>query len=109
MTSYQRLKDGRITTADDPERGIFYTTCGFWTDDWDKVSTTVVASIPCCPKCGLVGFQTTADEWFTGAKKYEDDNHPNYVEFIIESKEICSGPSFNYERAYQDWFTRLEA
>ena len=86
---FQRLSDGKTTTADDPKRGVWYSagvTCGYWTDDWSKLTTN--GGIPCCPKCRCVGMQTTADDWFSGAEKFQTD-HSRYLEFLEWVKEKC--------------------
>ena len=92
--SYQRLSDGVLTTADDPERGIWFSCgpCGYWTDDWAKVDCGPHL-IPLCPVCRCPGFQITALEWFEHAQRYENDGHPLYMEFLRSIKERCSGPN----------------
>ena len=36
--------------------------CSYWTDNFDDLSETDEASIPCCPYCGMVGYQVELDE-----------------------------------------------
>ncbi len=96
MSDYQRIDNGERTAADDPERGIWYATgkCGYWTDDWSKLTSS--NGIPTCPGCGAPGFQTTAGEWFDGAKEFAKTN-AHYNEFLSQSKEHCvgkAGPGF---------------
>lgn len=58
-SKYQRL-DGTVTTADDPERGVWYSVrCPFWTDEWDTLKL-LGGTLPVCPHCESVGMQATA-------------------------------------------------
>ena len=87
VPSYQRLKDGEPTTADDGERGVWYSaggTCGYWTDDWDKLKTA--GMIPCCPTCGAPGMQITFAKWIDGAKLFEDEGNAWYRKFLRDSE-----------------------
>ncbi len=88
---YQRIDNGNLTTADDPERGVWYGIegCGFWTDDWLSLHALGEWRIPCCPYCGTPGFQTTRREWDEGVKRYTLDGHPDYPEVIAASFEKC--------------------
>ena len=118
---YQLLSSGRSTTADDPERGIWYASnfdrCGYWTDDWTKLKTFgggvklttpngVVDSpgVPGCPNCGCPGMQTTYRSWMRGAESHEKDKgKPHYVAYLKSRKEVCGktwldgGWTDNYE------------
>ena len=80
------------------EQEIWYGFCTYWTDDWDKLSATepvegeaISHGIPCCPECGSVGYQMTAQEWKEGVEKYEADGHTGYATFIEGLKEQCNG------------------
>lgn len=84
---YQRLSDGKATTADDPMRGIWYGICTYWTDDWTKVAS---GAIPCCPKCGSPGFQIEAGQWEAGAQQFAA-THPGYLVVLSDCKERCHG------------------
>lgn len=88
---YQRIHDGAVTTADDPERGIWYSIrCGYWTDDWSKLKA-VGPGIPVCPKCQSPGMQTTAKDRAAGVEQWAKD-HPNYEHEINAKKERCDSP-----------------
>jgi len=102
MRKYRRLDNGLATTADDPKRGIWYASCGFWTDDWNQLAAAT-PGIPICPKCGCPGYQNEAEKWFEGAKQYEDDKHPGYVQFLEELKETCCGRNFSFATYYEKW------
>ena len=95
--------NGEPCEPTDENRGIWYSSsCGYWTDQWDLLITN---PIPCCPKCGCPGYQTTWKEWFDGAKNYEEDNHPWYCKFLLEIKEKCFGKGFSYNEVYQKWLS----
>lgn len=96
---YRRL-DGKSTDVDDLDRGIWYGAgnCTYWTDDWTKVSKKL-SGIPCCPKCGSVGLQTTARDWFGGVARFQRDGNPGYVNFIKQSAEQCMKPL-----GFMEWF-----
>lgn len=88
--SYQHLGTGEPTTADDPERGVWYAVnvgCSYWTDDWSKLNSR--NGIPCCPSCGCPGCQITAGKWFDGARKYEEEGNPAYYAKLLRGKETC--------------------
>jgi hypothetical protein len=85
---YQRLRDGEITTADDPERGVWYSLrCGYWTDDWSKLKA-VGPGIPVCPVCRCPGMRMTAADWAKGVADYAKD-HPEYEHEINLKRERC--------------------
>lgn len=89
--SFQRLDNGRPTNADDPLRGVWYSSggsCGYWTDDWQKVANG--GGIPCCPVCRCPGMQATFREWMEGAERFQAEGHPHYVEFLSFHKERCT-------------------
>lgn len=93
--SEKRIIDeqGQPVAADDPNRAIWYgpQVCGFWTDDWNVLSSGV-GNIPCCPECGAPGFITTAGKWFDGAHQYESQDHPGYVRWLDLAKGHCFAP-----------------
>lgn len=91
--------DAGPTTADDPKRMLWYGPCGYWTDNWHLVATQ---SIPCCPTCGAVGFQGTFEEWMNGAKRFQADGHPAYVNFLNAAKEKC-GSGVGFIARYEQW------
>lgn len=85
---YVKLDTGDQTTADDPERGLWYGQCGYWTDNWSKL-VLMGPGIPCCPGCGSPGFQITAREWFDGVKKYEDAGNAGYAVQVEAQRDTC--------------------
>lgn len=48
-------------------------------------------SIPCCPHCGSVLFQTDKEQWWKGAKEHEAKGHQNYEAFLrwAEKQHRC--------------------
>ncbi len=64
--------------------------CGFWTIDFDKLSSN--GGIPCCPTCGSPGFETTTEEWDKGL----DQMSAKYVDWIDGMQEKCN-PKFKEE------------
>ncbi len=106
VSKYQRLRDGEVTTADDPDRGIWYSVgCGFWTDEWDQLKT-VGPGIPCCPTCKAPGMQATAKDWLGGAEEYEAAGNLRYVEFLQTLKNNCSGRGFQPLEAHKAWLAK---
>lgn len=95
MTNNVRL-NGDKCGPEDPKRGIWYGLCTYWTDDWDAVRAE---GIPKCPHCNSVGFQTTAEDWFSGAKRFQAEGNPGYMNFIAQSKEQCKRPL-----KFMEWF-----
>lgn len=95
--------DGTPTTVHDHDRGIWCGAgnCTYWTDDWTKVSKKL-SGIPCCPKCGSVGLQTTARVWFGGAARFQSEGNPGYVNFIKLSAEQCMKP-LGFMEWYREW------
>ena len=82
-------ENGNPTTANDRSRLLWYSArCGYWTDDWSKVKTTI-GGIPCCPECGCVGLQVEAGKWEDGIIRFEKDNNPGYSDFVSKYKEKC--------------------
>ncbi len=96
------------TTADDPERGIWYSaSCGYWTDDWSKLAT-IGPAIPCCPKCGCPGMHCTAEEWLGGAATFEVKGMSRYLECVTMHKERCFGRGWNGLEFYKRWLKAQE-
>lgn len=81
-------ENGKIVSADDPKRAIWYGRCGFWTDDWDLLSK-FGPGIPCCPKCNCPGYICTAGEWLDSAKKYDESGEKGYLECLVGNKGKC--------------------
>lgn len=81
--------EGQETTAEDPDRLIWFTAshCGYWTDDWDKVLQDS-AGVHCCPHCGTGGRTAVSKDWYDDAKWIEQ-RHPRYCEFMELHKEKC--------------------
>jgi hypothetical protein len=79
---------GRRTALTDPERGVWYGQCGFWTDDWAAL-VKIGPGIPACPKCKVPGFQTTAKEWEANARTHEANGNAGYMNFLLLHRERC--------------------
>jgi hypothetical protein len=88
-------ENGEKCTGDDPARLLWHGSCGYWTDDWDKLAKQ--GNLPVCPTCNGPGYQAKADAWFGGADKYERNGHPRYREWLETSRETCGRPE------YQSW------
>lgn len=91
LTPKYMTMDGKEVAADDPQRAVWYSTnpeCFFWTDDWSKL-LKVGPGIPCCPNCKMVGMYTTAEDWFDGIKRYDDD-HPGYAAAVENRRNRCA-------------------
>jgi hypothetical protein len=101
MAAY-RTEGGEETTGDNPHRLLWYGSCGYWTDDWEKVRSTDTSGIPNCPVCHAVGYQIRAHEWFRSAEKFERQGHVHYEEFIRAVKEQCGGGVLLMDR-YSDY------
>lgn len=105
MPRYLLLETGKETTFHDPHRGVWYSAkgeCGYWTDDWGSLNKT--NGIPCCPHCSMVGMQVTYYEWLEGAKKFEMDNHPRYLEYLSERKNVCCARlGKDFLQQYEEW------
>lgn len=88
-----RRENGDSTTADDPQRVMWYSaSCGYWTDDWSKLKKA--GGIPCCPTCGMVGMQAEYGSWMCGAEEY-GETHPGYMDLIRRCRDQCLGAQFN--------------
>lgn len=93
------------------DQEIWYGPCGFWTDDWSKLSTITMereyqsgeiqarSGIPCCPKCKAPGFQSSKADW---EKRIAELNktYPLYDRFIQRTKNVCSGRGYKLRRDY---------
>jgi hypothetical protein len=106
MSDYRNLETGELTTADDPQRGVWYaaaTTCGYWTDDWSKLQT-LASGIPCCPCCHSVGLQISAEKWFEIDQGVIAQN-PRYDEWLMIAKEKCGrGEGKSFIDRYEEWY-----
>lgn len=84
-TKYQHHLTGVATTAEDPERDVWYSvSCTFWTDEWDKLGASAFYQIPVCPNCGSMGYNGPAQE-FEVSPKFERE-HPGYTAKLNECK-----------------------
>lgn len=55
--------------------------CSWWGPIADV--GTKPSGLPCCPVCGGMLFEVaSSDEWWSGARRYEADGHPDYVAFL---------------------------
>jgi hypothetical protein len=107
MSDYRKLDTGELTTADDPQRGVWYpasSACGYWTDDWSRLARSR-HGIPCCPHCGCVGMQITAVEWLAVPQEFLL-KYPDYDKWLLEIKETClRGTDKTFMAAYEAWRT----
>ncbi len=103
MSDY-RLKNGSPTTADDPQREVWYPAsikCGYWTDDWSKLNT--YKGLRVCPECGCVGMQITAKKWIAVPREFLK-GHPRYDEWLVHCKEQCGRKSgMDFMSRYRRW------
>jgi hypothetical protein len=109
---FQKLEDGRATTADDPQRGVWYANCGYWTDDWTTLGNTSEdkQGIPLCPTCGCPGFQSTAQSWYDGAKSFAgEEGNERYVEFLDAHKGKClAAQGKTFLEVFEQWKTESQ-
>ena len=84
------------------EEWVWYSIdCSYWTDDFGDLSETEYGFIPCCPRCGLVGYQAELDAWNEGVKEF-DEKDPGYRDFINEIKKTCKGPGVTVTKLWED-------
>lgn len=90
MKVYKYLtEDGKDTTADDPNRLIWYAIhCGYWTDDWGKLAK-IGPGIPCCPVCKCVGCSVEFKLWEYSSKAHDLSNNPGYHKFLMDNMAKC--------------------
>lgn len=83
------------------EKLIVYGANCTWWDTIDKAGKFQGAhSLPCCPHCRSVLFQTTETKWIDGAHKYEEGGHPNYVAKLNWSRGKCFKSWADAEKSY---------
>lgn len=90
---------GNVTTADSPNRAIWWANCGYWTDDWDSLASS--NGIPTCPECGCPGFNGTAEDFLGGSLDRYDSEHPGYKDFLLRSKNTCMKSSGGILNAFE--------
>jgi hypothetical protein len=73
-----------------PSSMVWYGLCTYWTDDWSTLGRTA-HDIPCCPRCGAVGFQAPASEWWAGAARFEEEGNDGYQEWLAGYYQVCAG------------------
>lgn len=78
---------GSPVAADDPNRLVWYTYCGYWTDDFDTLAR-VALRIPTCPACGVPGMQTEYHNWQNSVDDF-DDRQPGFASFLAAHKGRC--------------------
>lgn len=88
------------------ERVVYGARCTWW-DSIDKVAKHI-NGLPRCPHCGSVLFERPSEQTFLdGAKRYERDGHPGYVEFLHWQRGKCfpnmaaAQEAFDAERSAQ--------
>lgn len=95
-------RDGKSASNTDPDRRIWYGPCMYWTDDWNQVALSPIGNIPCCPRCGAVGFEMSFREWIDGAERFAAETAQlGYTTWLLSVKETCS-PDMS------QWKTRSE-
>jgi hypothetical protein len=73
----------------EPDTRIVYSVSGTW---WDSIAKVAKDSsgLPRCPHCGSVLFEMDSEEpWWAGARRYEADGHPGYVDMITWGRGKC--------------------
>ena len=81
--------------------------CSYWTDDFDDLSKTesvdeAVGGIPCCPYCGMVGYQIELDKWNEALTTYSEVE-PGYQDFVLGLKTICRGLGVSVSALWEDY------
>lgn len=87
MPPYQDHYTGKATTADSPNRSVWYGICSYWTDDWTKLKVAM-GHIPVCPECGNIGRHVPAKEFFEDIALTEKQ-FPGFTEVYNKLKERC--------------------
>ena len=90
---------GKSVPADSINRSVWWGSCGYWTDDWDKLLSS--DSIPVCPECGCPGYYGTADEFLGKGLDAYDHENPGYKDFLFKSKEMCMKSSGGIFEAFE--------
>lgn len=106
--------DSDVTTADDPERFVWYAVgCTYWTDNVNAIrkdkrtyivnGRRIVGGPPTCPKCGSVGYQTTARKFLNpdAIAAFEAEGRADYAAIVIWLKEKCFKNYYEGEVAYR--------
>lgn len=83
-----------VSLPKQPDTRIAYGARCTWWDDIANVGLTSPGTaghrLPCCPHCGSMLFEMdSAEPWWAGARRYEDDGHPGYVAMIEWAKGQC--------------------
>lgn len=72
------------------DKRISYGVGCLWWDFINKVGTTGKSRLPCCPHCRGVLFEMDNEkEFFDGARKYEANGHPGYIEQLLWMRGKC--------------------
>ena len=84
---------GRGFNTQAPSLHVYSAACS-WSGPISKVGKTPPnngISIPCCPHCGAVLFQTDENEWAQGIVAHVAKGHANYDKYIAwsESQSRC--------------------
>ena len=103
MTEPKFLNDRGPTTADDPKRIMWYGPCGYWTDDWSRLSVPA-HGIPQCPICETPGCRISVKEWNDAVASYQSAGHPGYAAFYADQKEQCHDEDgLTMMQRYKEW------
>lgn len=94
---------GQPTTVENDKRMMWYSSrCTYWTDNWGKLARTG-PGIPCCPKCGSVGYESAWDQFDRSSKRYDEKAAEGYYVFLQEVKEKCLGANVSVQKAFDEW------
>ena len=96
------MKNTNGNAAEIPKWMWYSTACSYWTDNFDDLAGTEYGAIPCCPRCGAVGYQVDLDEWNEGMA-HHDGEDPGYRDFIIELKTTCRGAGVSLSALWEDY------
>lgn len=91
---WSRQSRGLESAAYDPDESLlWYGMCTYFTEDWSTLSRTPSIEgrpgIPCCPRCGCVGFQAPASGYWAAVMKH-DETHPGYLQIVRDNTEYCN-------------------
>ena len=90
----------RAARAVSAERVVYGARCSWWGSITDVA--TKPSGLPCCPHCGGVLMEVDNEGvWWTGARRYEADGHPGYVDFLTWLRGRCF-PSLEHARTVYD-------
>ncbi len=85
------------------ENKIVYGAVCVWWDSIDKAGLLLPDNLPCCPNCGGVLYEIEESEWWSDVKKYQNEGHLDYKEFIEWQRGRCFKTYADARQSYLIW------